>query len=167
MTRIETFEKLFHDYYAPLCNFANKYLHDWDTSQDMVQTTFLKLWNNWDTLQASSSQKSYIFQTVKHTVLDYMKKEERKSKREETYNDLNSLPEEALDSYVIKYEIMRSLDKLKPKVRKIFILNKLEGLTYPEIAQYLAISERSVEDNMAKAFKALRADLANNALLMK
>ena len=167
LDRINAFEKTFRDYYAPLCNYANKYINDWDAAQDIVQTTFLKLWNKWDALQSASSQKSYLFTAVKNTLLDQFKKEERKAKREEVYNELIRDSESSLDNYIIKSEIMKSLDKVKPKVRKIFILNKMEGLTYAEIAQYLKISQRSVEDNMSKALKSLRKDLAGNELLMK
>ena len=108
-----------------------------------------------------------MFTSVKDTLLDQFKKEERKAKREEVYNELIRDSESSLDSYIIKSEIMKSLDRVKPKVRKIFILNKMEGLNYPEIAQYLRISQRSVEDNMSKALKSLRKDLAGNELLIK
>ena len=165
--KLTTFESTFRNFYAPLCNFANKYLNDWDASEDAVQSSFLKIWNNWDTYINSSSQKSYIFRTTKNTVLDYLKKEDRKNKREKVYQELNDSKEDILNEFVIKSEIMKSLDKLKPKVRKIFLLNKIEGLTYPEIAQYLQISERTVEDNMARAFKALREDLKNNEHLLR
>ncbi len=167
LDKINAFEKTFRDYYAPLCNYANKCINDWDAAQDIVQTAFLKLWNKWDALQSASSQKSYMFAAVKNILLDQFKKEERKAKKEEVYNELIRDSESSLDSYIIKSEIMKSLDKVKPKVRKIFILNKMEGLTYPEIAQYLKISQRSVEDNMSKALKSLRKDLARNELLMK
>ena len=167
LERIEAFERTFRDYYTPLCNFANQYLNDWDGAQDIVQSTFLKLWNKWDTLQTASSKKSYIFTTTKNTVLDEIKKETRKLKREEASNELIEDTETSLDGHIIRSEVMKSLDKLKAKMRKIFVLNKMEGLTYSEIAQYLKISERSVEDNMAKALKLLRTDLHTNELLRK
>jgi len=66
-------------------------------------------------------------------------------------------PEQALvDESMIKKAIIKGLDHLKPKNRKIFELNKFEGLTYKEIAEHLEISERAVEDNIARALKSLR-----------
>lgn len=70
--------------------------------------------------------------------------------------EYNSIDHEAVDASLIKKSIIEGLNHLKPKNRKIFELNKFEGLTYKEIAQHLQISERSVEDNIARALKSLR-----------
>ena len=43
------------------------------------------------------------------------------------------------------------LDGLKPKVRQVFLMSRLDGLTYLAIAEQLAISLSSVEKYMAKA----------------
>jgi len=70
-----------------------------------------------------------------------------------------------MNSYLIREEILKSMDKLKPKMRKIFSLSKIEGLTYNEIAAYLNISKRAVEDNVAKALRLLKEDLQENEVL--
>ena len=140
----------------------NTHVKDWDASKDIVQSTFLKVWKNWTTFQGANSQKQYLFRAVKNTLIDYVKKEKRIDISEAGHSELNKEEEDKLDSFMIKSEILKSLNKMKPKKRKIFLLNKVEGLTYPEIAQFLGISERTVEDNMAKAIKALRKDLTNN-----
>ena len=48
---------------------------------------------------------------------------------------------------------------MKPRRKLIFELSKFEGLTYTEIAEHLNISERSVEDNIAKALMNIRSEL--------
>jgi len=162
VTKEEKFESIFQKYYTPLCNYAYKYLDNWDTSKDIVQSTFLKVWNNWDTFSGALSQKSYLFRAVKNTLIDTIWKEKRMGISEDGHSVLLASSETEMDSFIICTEIMKSLNKLKTKNRKIFMLNKIEGLTYPEIAKFLKISERTVEDNMARAFKALRKDLAKN-----
>lgn len=62
-------------------------------------------------------------------------------------------PEEIL---FIRHAIKKGLNEMKPKRRLIFELSKFEGLTYAEIANHLGISERAVEDNMAKALNQLK-----------
>ena len=137
-------------------------MDDWDGSRDIVQSTFLKVWNNWETFKGADSQKNYLFRAVKNTLIDTVKKEKRMGISEDGHSALLVSEESELNSMIIKNEIMKSLNKLKPKNRRIFLLNKIEGLTYPEIAKFLKISERTVEDNMSRAFKALRKDLAKN-----
>ena len=59
------------------------------------------------------------------------------------------------DSYRVKEKIFWALNQIKPKYRKVFTLSKIEGLTYDEIAEYLNISKRTVEYNMARALESL------------
>ena len=61
-----------------------------------------------------------------------------------------------LDPYVVRQAIEIALMDQKPKAREIFELHKFEGLTYEEIADYLQISKRSVEDNISKILKQLK-----------
>lgn len=87
----------------------------------------------------------------------------RRSKKEVEMSDsviqkieLNNNNESYIDESLIKKAIIKGLSHLKPKNREIFELNKFEGLTYKEIAQHLDISERAVEDNIARALKKLK-----------
>ena len=94
----------------------------------------------------------------------------RSNKKLDEYKNAANVDEieeniEHMNSFVVREEILRSMDKLKPKMRKIFSLSKVEGLTYNEIAAYLNISKRAVEDNVAKALKLLKEDLEGNELL--
>ncbi|MEE9374335.1 MAG: RNA polymerase sigma-70 factor [Saprospiraceae bacterium] len=162
MRKEENFKSLFQQYYTPLCNYANSFVKNWDSSKDIVQSTFLKVWKNWSSFEGALSQKNYLFRAVKNTLIDYVKKEKRMDVLKNGNKSLFISTEKELDSFIIMSEIMISLDKLKPKNRQIFILHKLEGLTYPEIAKFLGVSERTVEDNMARAIKALRKDLVKN-----
>jgi len=91
----------------------------------------------------------------------------RKMRREHFMDDL-SRPEPSMDdpdpSQIIQLDevsslITQTLEGLSERSREIFRLNRQEGLKYREIAQKLAISEKTVEANMGKALKALRNSL--------
>ncbi len=69
---------------------------------------------------------------------------------------------EYLDPYIIRNVVEKCLNTLKPKAREIFELHKFEGLTYEEIADYMKISKRSVEDNMSKIMIFLKEELKNH-----
>ena len=161
----EEFEVLFKQYFNPLTNFAYKYLHNLDDSREVVQETFAKVWNNRTNIKVHTSIQSYLFQATKNTVIDYVRKNKKYKKTEDDIE----LSEEAitddsfkLKPYLIKQAILQAMDKLKPKNKEIFRLNKMEGLTYKEIAAHLDISERSVEDNISRALKILKKELENN-----
>lgn len=78
------------------------------------------------------------------------------SEDEQVLNNIESEESSQIDTFLVREQIEIAMDSLKEKNREIFYLNKFEGLTYKEIADHLNISERSVEDNMARALKKLR-----------
>ena len=157
------FEQVFKSYFGPLVNYVNGYLKDWESSREIVQGSFLRIWENKDSIEINSSIKSYLYSAVRNRMIDHV----RANKKDIEYQ--NSLltenkgeGTEELDTYLIREEISKSMDKMKPKMQKIFRLSKIEGLTYNEIASYLNISKRTVEDNMAKALVFLKDELSKN-----
>jgi len=160
------FEEVFKTYFGPLCNYVNSYLKDWESSREIVQGTFMKVWENKDTININTSAKSYLYSAVRNRMIDAIRSDKKFSEYKNTVN-VSEVDEnvEQMNSYVIREEIMKSMDKLKPKMRKIFSLSKIEGLTYNEIAAYLNISKRSVEDNVAKALRILKEDLQDNEII--
>lgn len=142
-----------------LCNFVNRYLNNWENSREIVQNTFVKIWQNKDKIEIKTTVKSYLFQASKNNMIDFIRKSKKEVELSEgiiSTIEVNNVSETHLDSTIIKSAILKGLKTLKPKNRQIFELNKLEGLTYKEIADHLDISERAVEDNMSRAFKKLK-----------
>lgn len=164
ISKIEDLEKVFKDYYNPLVNFVYKYLRNYEDSRDVVQMTFTKLWANREDLVIHSSLKSYLYSTAKNTMIDYVRKishHDKVTDLDESFliEDIN---EDDFDAYRVRGIIDKSILKLKPRTKEIFILHKFEGLTYSEIAHYMGISKRAVEDNMAKSIEFLKEDLKNH-----
>jgi len=160
------FEEVFKTYFGPLCNYVNSYIKDWEASREIVQGTFLKVWENRDSIAVNTSAKSYLYSAVRNRMIDQIRSNKKLDDYKNTVN-VDEIDEnlDQMNSYVIREEILKSMDKLKPKMRKIFSLSKIEGLTYSEIAAYLNISKRAVEDNVAKALRLLKEDLQENEAL--
>jgi len=157
------FESVFKEYFNPLVNYVNQQINDWESSREIVQNTFLKIWKIRDTLEIDTSLKAYLYRTTKNGMIDHIRKSKKNEEVKQVLlkNQLNH-QEEELDSFTIKHEIVKAIQKLKPKNRRIFELSKFEGLTHKEIAEYLDISQRSVEDNISRALSFLQKELAEN-----
>jgi RNA polymerase sigma-70 factor (ECF subfamily) len=140
-----------------------KYLNDWESSREIVQSTFLKVWENKNRISVNTSAQSYLYRAVKNTMIDFIRKEKKKKEYLESVGGLSEAilvhSENEIKPYIIRQEILKAMQTLKPKNRKIFELHKFEGLTYKEIANFLEVSERAVEDNIARALKQLRTEL--------
>jgi len=160
------FETVFKEYFNPLVNFVNKYLNNFENSREVVQMTFVKLWSNRTNLEVRSSVKSYLYQTTKNTMIDFIRKNKNILNAAELENSIVTVlideQNENLDPYILRQAIDKCLRNLKPKAKEIFELHKYEGLTYEEIADFLNISKRSVEDNISKILKYLKEELKNH-----
>ena len=159
----ESFTQAFDRYYAPLCYYADKFIHDLDESRSLVQQVYVDLWIKRNKLVIQYSLKGYLFKSVQNYSLDYLKhklvetKYLKQSQPEIEAND-NDLIEEA----ELNARINRAIEALPEKCREIFILCRFEELRYADIALRLGISVKTVEMQMGIAMKKLKSKLSDN-----
>ncbi len=140
------------------------FLKNLEASEEVVQETFVKLWENRKTLNITSSLKSYLFRAVRNSSLNVIKHEKIKDKYK-SYNEYEiknhsaSLDEE-IDASELEIKIRKSIDLLPSERKKAFIMSRYEGLKYKEIAEKLNISKKTVENQIGKALKFLKSELA-------
>lgn len=156
----EAFNSLFRKYYAQLTNFAHGFLKDRDLAEEAVQEMFINIWNQRNHLDINSSVLSYLYMSVRNTALNKIKSIQVRQKHENLYADeylteSTSIPT-ADNNIEIKQLINRGIKQLPQKCMDIFLLSRNEGLTYQEIADYLEVSKKTVENQMGIAFKKLR-----------
>ena len=158
------FKEVFKEYYNPLCNFAISITSDRKMAQDVVQDVFTKIWDKRKELSINKNPKSYLFQAVKNRAFEILRKRQLESKLDlasykESHDAQNSIEEEA-NRFMLKEELYKSIRQLPPKCQEIFVLNKVNGLTYNEIADDLGISVKTVENQIGKAYRKLRSLMA-------
>ncbi len=152
------FEKLFRNYYAPLCYYASKILQNDGAAEEIVQDFFVRLWEKRADIEIETSLKNYFFRSVKNLCLNQIKHENVKiqhvksviSEAESTeYSD-------HFQEVNLQKDIEEGIAALPEKRREIFRLSREEGLKYREIADKLNISIKTVEAHMGLAIKTLR-----------
>lgn len=128
-----------------------------DNADEVVQAFFVKLWQQRGGLKIKSSVKSYLYTSVRNTALNFLKKEKTRNIYEEKL-ELENDNKDVLSSEGTKFaEIYETaVNQLPERTKEVFILSKNEGLTYNEIAEYLQITAKTVENNMGIAFRKLR-----------
>ena len=167
MTKSE-FQSLFNQMYQPLCNYAYAILKDYDQSEDVVQDILFNFWNKRDTLNIESSKiENYLVRSVKFKCIDSHRQDIVKRKYEAEmvhsqtiHNEQNH--DEKPDYKTIIYE---AIAQLPEKTRQVFVMSKMDGLSYNEIAKSLGISPKTVENQMGRAFKHLRTIIKSEHLL--
>ncbi|WP_047518205.1 sigma-70 family RNA polymerase sigma factor [Methylophilus sp. Q8] len=149
----------YHAHHTWLVNWLKRRLGCVHHANDLAHDTFLKLVAKPSTLTHIQEPRAFL-STVAHGL---MVDQFRKSALEQAYLDairhlpvsLAPSPEDHLAMLEILLQIDLLFRGLKPNVRNAFLLSKLEGLTYPEIAMRLGISLRTVETYMAEALRHL------------
>lgn len=160
------FEVIFRTYYQRLHGFAKTFVNCSDTSEDIIQTVFLNIWINRTAWNPEGEVKTYLFKAVKNECLNVLRHkkvieharplilQEQEESGESDAVDITSTGE--LVS-IIEEETM----KLPQACRRIFQLSRDHGLTYREIAEYLNISINTVNTQMGRALKKIRANISS------
>ena len=160
---ITAFEMLFRTYYQPLCNYAYTFVQDRDEAEEIVQSTFLNVWEKRDNLSIHTGVKPYLYAMVRNASLNVLKHE--KIKQQHVTMEL-AVAERSVESVTrtvmaseLETKIYKAMDKLPEQCRLVFKLSRFEELKYSEIAEQLNISIKTVENQMGKALKIMRDQL--------
>ena len=160
---ITAFEMLFRTYYQPLCNYAYTFVQDRDEAEEIVQSTFLNVWEKRDSLSIHTAVKPYLYAMVRNACLNVLKHE--KVKQQHVALEM-AVAERSVESVArtvmateLETKIYQAMDKLPEQCRLVFKLSRFEELKYAEIAEQLNISIKTVENQMGKALRIMREQL--------
>lgn len=152
------FENLFRAYYGRLVIFARKYIVDRDLAESLVQSVFVKLWEKRATLQIDRPS-AYLMVAVKNHCLNELKQQKIMVSVESGNSQLPDVAEEELASEELIEKVHEVISEMPPQRKKIFYLNRFEGMKYKDIAQNMGLSVKTVEAQMGKALRFLREKL--------
>ena len=161
---IQAFEKLFRSYYKPLCYYADSFLNDMDSAEEIVQNLFYLFWKNRADLQIRLSVKSYLFQSVQNKAFSYLKHIQvmnayRDKVVQEEVETSNFSPSDDLEYKELECKFTSLLQRLPERQRRIFCMNRFGGKKYSEIAKELSVSVKTVEADISKVLVILRKEL--------
>lgn len=158
-----SFTILFKKYGKKLYNFSYKYTNSQVESEGVVQEVFLKIWQRRHTLNPDLSFNSFVITIAKHSIFNLMKKNANRKTYKDQIDTSIFISEETEQKIIFSdlEEIARQrIDKLPPKRKQIFLLRRDTDLSIKEISEKLNISESTVENQMNRAIKTLKSDLA-------
>lgn len=162
------FELIFHRTKGKLMGFLKKVLPVGEDEESVMQEIYLKLWSKRTTVETDKNFEIFLFTLARNMVIDVMRKRLSKQKylenlysqlKEEQINSMDTLA--AVEYSELEQKIFELINKLPEKRQEIFKLNRIEGLTYKEIAAKLDISENTVDTQIRKALSFLRSEMKN------
>lgn len=167
--RKDIFKARFQEHYSRLCCIAYGYVSDRDDAEDIVQELFISVWNKQLDAMPEKDFAAYLTTSVKNSCISFLRKrrEDTVSIDEHPVSANCMLDDESDEEEKSPEDLLQSaLAVLPPKCKEIFLLAKLQGLKYREIAGKLDVSEKTVENQMTKAIKLLRMYVAEHPSLL-
>lgn len=157
------FEQAFKSNFKALHAYAHTVLQDELMAEEIVQTVFLKLWENRNRMSIHTSLRAYLYKSVYHESLNYLKhkKVQRRYIEEAVVEQKRQQADDVVADTELRHQLHAALQRLPEKCRTVFQLSRFEELRYQEIAERLGISVKTVEAHMGKALKLLRLRLAD------
>lgn len=151
-------ERLFQTYYGKMLAVCMRYLSDRDSAQEILQVSFLKVFDKLEFFDFTGSLEGWIRRIVTNTAIDHLRKAKKDPFLSDQDNDFVTgssdpmVESEQTALLDLKAQVaIEAIGKLSPAYRAVFNLYVIEEHTHKEIAEILGISEGTSKSNLAKA----------------
>ena len=140
MDKEALFKEIFQKNSRKIYHLCYGYTGDDDSANDLMQETFLKVWQNLDKFRNQALISTWIYRIAVNTCLSYLRVEKRQSKDELTDNIIENKSEEISEKPEQVATLYKCISQLEENERLIITM-VLDEIPYPEIAQISGISD--------------------------
>ncbi len=159
----QTYKNFYTSYVQGAKNFALYKCGDEAQALDLTQEAFVKIWQNCADIDFAKA-KTYLFTTINNLFLNVIKHhkvvlnyEKNNVQEDRSYQD----PEYLLEEQEFKTKLNQAIANLTEAQREVFLMNRIDGKKYREIADELNLSIKAVEKRMSTALASLREQIPN------
>lgn len=149
-------EQLYKLYSRKMYAVCLMYAKDHDTAQDILQESFIKVFQNIQTFQNKGSFEGWIRRIVVNTALERYRKNHFLYPVSEVSDYTEEASYQDIMSDINAQDLLTIIQELTPQYRMVFNLYAIEGYSHQEISQMLSISEGTSKSNLSRARKILQ-----------
>ncbi|MEM9930071.1 MAG: RNA polymerase sigma-70 factor [Bacteroidota bacterium] len=153
-------DALFRRYYADLCRIALRFVQDEQEAEDIIQDLFVSIWEKRATQREDlEAVGAYLRRAARNRSLNYLRDRKRIPVDDGEIPigiPANTHADDQLNQEELRDRIHTAIDALPERCRLVFVMSKIEDMPQKEIAQALAISPKTVENQMTRAYRYLR-----------
>lgn len=162
-----TVEQAFQRYRHGLLSFLRQRLNNKDDAEDVLQETYIRLIQHYREELDERTASTLIFRIGANAANDLVRRRRARHAGDHCSVDKVALVsdeptqerrESARQELALLYD---AIAELPPKCRQVFLLNRVQHMTYPEVAKYCGISVKMVEKHIGKALAVLRAKVGD------
>lgn len=158
---IHCFEKVYQQYHSKLYFYVLRHCHSTYLSEETVQLTFIKMWENRKELSLEYDIAIQLFRIARSTMIDLLRKERTANRYlMHPVEDIAEIQDNNSDGYKEDLKQVEALiENLSPVRKKVFKLSRFEELSHKEIAEQLSISPKTVENHIGRAIRHLKGKM--------
>jgi RNA polymerase sigma-70 factor (ECF subfamily) len=164
------FDALFQRWSGPLLRYLERMLRDAGSAEDLVQEVFLRVHGARERYAPEARFSTWLYRIATNLALNELRRprhrQPHRSRDEEggpTLVSEQARPEVVVDARRLAARVERELESLPEKQRAALCLTAVEGLSYAEVAEVLAVSEQAVKALVHRARSALVLQLREDA----
>ncbi len=158
----EAFREVFRLLYPRLKGYCRLFITNKDEVEDIIQESFLVLWEHHNSIDVYKSIESLLFVIVRNRCLNYLKNSSLIAEKIQIEDvafselqylyqlDLTGREEKSMEEMLIE-SFQKAVDELPPKMKTVFIRCKLKGEKQKAVAEELGISQKMIEKHISKA----------------
>lgn len=156
----EEYRVAFNTYFKALRNYVYYHSSDAGLAEDIAQDAFVKLWETRSRIDKKTI-RAYLYTIAHNLMLNQFKHNQvfYKFRYAITKDRDNDTPEKIAEIREYGDKLQQVLSQLPDGGREVFLMNRLDDLTYNEIAARLGLSVKAIEKRMTKVLKILREKL--------
>ena len=173
----QAYKYIYDHHYVLLCKIAYEFLKDYFLAESIVDDIIFHLWEKRDTLEITTSLRSYLVQAVRNRCINYLNLEREKrevcfsviDQQNEWINSVfpsDDYPLARLLENELEQEIRNAINRLPEECKVVFKKSRFEEKRYDQIAEELGISVNTVKYHIKNAISRLSADLSKYLLLL-
>ena len=146
-----------------LFRFSKRLLDDPEEAKDIVQDTFIRLWNKGEKLKEYKSIEALAIVTARNLCLDRLRARRYPSESIDLVLDEEGVANvtEKLDRSDVMAKIHAAMRTLPELQKTVIHLRDIEGYDYKEMAEMLDMNENAIRVNLSRARKRIRETLIN------
>lgn len=165
-TQNDAFRKLLQLYQRPLYNHIRNIVLDHDDTDDVLQNTFIKVYQNIKNFKGESKLYSWLYRIATNESLTFLQQKAKKngiSNEEQKQKLINKLESDVyFDGDEIKIKLQKAIATLPEKQQLVFNMKYFEELKYEEISEIVNTSVGALKASYHLAVKKIEEFLKNN-----
>lgn len=166
------FKDLYKKSYLKAVHYSNQYVRNYELAKEIAQDSFINLWEKRETLSPDKgSIEYYLITIVRNNSYNVIRSKMRETNRigqaisiDDRINSI-ALSQDPVDelTYNEMAKIINStIGNMSHKIREVYLMSREQEMTYPQIAQKLNVSVKTIEYRISKALALFRSSLSKH-----